>query len=65
MTLADLGSRLVRVDDAKTRWKLVWEFPEEYRQEPGDVQPSLLPDEPPATGDETLLSSQFRGHLSR
>jgi len=34
------------VDDAKTRWKHVWEFLEEYRWEPGDVQPSLLRDEP-------------------
>jgi hypothetical protein len=38
MTLADLGRRLARVDDAKTRWKLVWEFLEEYRWEPNDVQ---------------------------
>jgi hypothetical protein len=30
MTLADLG-RVARVNDAKTRWKLVWEFLEEYR----------------------------------
>ena len=53
MTLADLGRRLEGVDDdAKTRWKLVWEFLEEYRWEPDDVQPSLLRDEPPATGDE-------------
>jgi hypothetical protein len=52
MTLADLGGRLARVDDAKTRWKLVWQFLEEYRWEPDDVQPSLLCDEPPATGDE-------------
>ena len=44
--------RLAGVDDAKTRWKLVWEFLEEYRWEPDDVQPSLLHDEPPATGDE-------------
>src|SRR5216684_4229515 len=52
MTLADLGRRLARVDDARTRWKLVWEFLEEYRWEADDVQPSLLQDEPPATGDE-------------
>jgi hypothetical protein len=43
---------LAGVDDAKARWKLVWEFLEEYRWEPHDVQPSLLYDEPPATGDE-------------
>jgi len=52
MTLADLGRRLAGVDDAKTRWKLVWEFLEEYRWEPDDVQLSLLCDEPPVTGDE-------------
>ena len=52
MTLADLASRLVRTADTKTRWKLVWEFLEEYRWEPEDVQPSLLRDEPPPAGDE-------------
>ena len=30
MTLADLASHLVRTADSKTRWKLVWEFLEEY-----------------------------------
>jgi hypothetical protein len=35
MTLPDLGRRLL--DDAKIRWKLVWEFLEEYRWEPDDV----------------------------
>jgi hypothetical protein len=60
MTLADLGGRLARVEDARTRWKLVWEFLEEYRWEPDDVQTSLLRDEPPPTGDErwdTLLAA--------
>jgi hypothetical protein len=52
MTLPDLGRRPAGVDDAKTRWKLVWEFLEEYRWEPDDVQLALLCDEPPATGDE-------------
>jgi hypothetical protein len=33
MTLADLASRLVKTSDGKTRWKLVWEFLEEYRWE--------------------------------
>ena len=45
MTLADLGRRLARVNDAETRWKLVWEFLEEYRWEPDGVQLSLLRDE--------------------
>jgi hypothetical protein len=52
MTLAELGGRLAGVEAAKTRWKLVWEFLEEYRWEPDNVRPSLLHDEPPATGDE-------------
>jgi len=66
MTLADLGRRLARVDDAKTRWKLVWEFLEEYRWEPNDVQPSLLRDEPPATGDERwdALLAALAEHLA-
>jgi hypothetical protein len=66
MTLADLGRRLAWVDDAKTRWKLVWEFLEEYRWEPDDVQPSLLRDEPPATGDERwdALLAALAEHLA-
>jgi len=60
MTLADLASRLARTADGKIRWKLVWEFLEEYRWEPEDVQPSLLRDEPSPIGDErwdTLLAA--------
>lgn len=60
MTLAGLGGRLARTADSKLRWKLVWEFLEEYRWEPDDLQPALLHDEPPATGDEhwdTLLAA--------
>jgi len=66
MTLADLGRRLARVDDAKNRWKLVWEFLEEYRWEPDDVQPSLLRDEPPAAGDERwdALLAALAEHLA-
>jgi hypothetical protein len=66
MTLADLGRRLARVDDAKTRWKLVWEFLEEYRWEPDDVQPSLLRDEPPTAGDERwdALLAALAEHLA-
>jgi hypothetical protein len=51
MTLADLAGRLARTPDVKVRWKLVWEFLEEYRWEPDDVQPSLLSDEPVPVGD--------------
>ncbi|HTU74669.1 MAG TPA: hypothetical protein VMG38_14230 [Trebonia sp.] len=52
MTAADLATRLSRAADDGTRWKLVWEFLEDYRWEPSDAQPSLLADEPPPTGDE-------------
>jgi hypothetical protein len=34
MTLVDLAGGLVRTAESKTRWKLVWEFLEEYRWEP-------------------------------
>ena len=66
MTLADLGRRLARLDDTRTRWKLVWEFLEEYRWEADDVQPSLLQDEPPATGDERwdALLAALAEHLA-
>ena len=66
MTLADLGRRLARVNDAKTRWKLVWEFLEEYRWEPDGVQLSLLRDEPPVTGDERwdVLLAALAEHLA-
>jgi hypothetical protein len=42
MTLADLAGRLAREADDRIRWKLVWEFLEEYRREPDDAQPALL-----------------------
>lgn len=29
MTVADLGAHLSRAADGRTRWKLVWEFPDE------------------------------------
>jgi hypothetical protein len=60
MTLADLADRLARAADGKVRWKLVWEFLEEYRWEPDDAQAALLRDEPSPTGDErwdTLLAA--------
>ncbi len=52
MTLADLAGRLARTAEVKVRWKLVWEFLEEYRWEAREVQPALLRDVPPAVGDE-------------
>ncbi len=41
ITLADLAGRLAQTADAKVRWKLVWEFLEEYRWEAREVQLSL------------------------
>jgi hypothetical protein len=52
MTLADLAGRLARTPDVKVRWKLVWEFLEEYRWESTSVQPSLLSDKPAPIGDD-------------
>ena len=52
MSLAQLGSRMARISDAKLRWKLVWEFLEEYRWEQAEAQPALLQDEPTPVGDE-------------
>jgi hypothetical protein len=52
MTVADLAAYLAGSEDAKTRWKLVWEFLEEYRWEQAEAQPALLADEPPLVGDE-------------
>ena len=65
MTIADLAEHLSRAADVKTRWKLVWEFLEEYRWEPDDVQPSLLQDEPSPTGDERwdVLLAALAEHL--
>jgi hypothetical protein len=44
----------------------IWEFLEEYRWEPDDVQPSLLRDEPPPTGDERwdALLAALAEHLA-
>jgi hypothetical protein len=52
MTLAQLAIRLAGTADDKLRWKLVWEFLEEYRWEPPGAQSSLLADEPSPVGDE-------------
>ena len=66
MTIADLARHLSRAADDRTRWKLVWEFLEEYRWEPGDVQPSLLVDEPLLVGDERwdALLAALAEHLA-
>lgn len=66
MTLADLAGYLSRAADDRTRWKLTWEFLEEYRWESSAVQPSLLRDEPPGTSDERwdALLAALAEHLA-
>ncbi len=66
MTLAELASRLASTADGKLRWKLVWEFLEEYRWEPPGAQPSLLEEEPSPIGDERwdALLAALAEHLA-
>jgi len=66
MTVADLAAHLSRTTDDRIRWKLVWEFLEEYRWEPSDAQPYLLKDEPPPLGDELwdVLLAALAEHLA-
>lgn len=66
MTLAELADRLARTSDVKVRWKLVWEFLEEYRWEAREAQPSLLGDAPPEIGDERwdALLAAIAEHLA-
>ncbi len=52
MSLATLAQHLIATVDERVRWKLVWEFLEEYRWEPTEIQVSLLRAEPPSVGDE-------------
>jgi hypothetical protein len=52
MSLATLGRHLAATGDERVRWKLVWEFLEEYRWEPPQVQVGLLRAEPVPVGDE-------------
>jgi hypothetical protein len=52
MRLSDLARRVRQASNEKIRWKLVWEFLEEYRWEPTELQSSLLQDEPALTGDD-------------
>lgn len=66
MTVADLGAHIARTTDDRTRWKLVWEFLEEYRWESGEAQPALLRDEPSLVGDERwdALLAALAEHLA-
>lgn len=52
MSLATLAQHLSVTVDQRVRWKLVWEFLEEYRWEPADTQARLLQAEPAHVGDE-------------
>jgi hypothetical protein len=52
MSLAALARHLVAALDDKFRWKLVWEFLEEYRWEPAETQVHLVQAEPDSVGDE-------------
>jgi len=52
MSLATLARHLVAAFDDKVRWKLVWEFLEEYRWESGEIQVRLVEAEPDSVGDE-------------
>lgn len=51
MSLAVLAAHLTSANTDQIRWKLVWEFLEEYRWEPADTRVDLLQDEPGLTGD--------------
>lgn len=52
MSLAALAQHLTVTVDERVRWKLVWEFLEEYRWEPAEAQVGLVRAEPRPVGDE-------------
>jgi hypothetical protein len=52
MNLARLAEELATADSDKTRWKLVWEFLEEYRWEPAEIQQTLVQAEPSSVYDD-------------
>jgi hypothetical protein len=66
MTLASLAGHLVAAENDKIRWKLVWEFLEEYRWEPPDIQTALVWAEPTPIGDERwdVLLAALAEHLA-
>jgi hypothetical protein len=65
MTLAVLAQHLRATADEKIRWKLIWEFLEEYRWEPPEIQLGLVRDEPALIGDERwdVLLAALAEHL--
>ena len=66
MTVADLAVLLSQTTDEKTRWKIFWEFLEEYRWESPAIQTALLMDDPPSVGDERwdALLAALAEHLA-
>ena len=66
MTVAGLAMHLARTADQKTRWKIFWEFLEEYRWESPGTQAALLLDEPSPVGDERwdALLAALAEHLA-
>jgi hypothetical protein len=66
MNLARLAGHLATADNDKIRWKLVWEFLEEYRWEPADIQTTLVQVEPPSLDDDRwdALLAALAEHLS-
>lgn len=52
MTLTELAEYVRGTEGEETRWRLVWEFLEEYRWEPATVQVGLVQVEPQPVGDE-------------
>lgn len=66
MTLAVLAGRIRGESDVRLRWKLVWEFFEEFRWAPVTDRPALLADEPPSTGDRRwdVLLAAMAEHLT-
>src|SRR5262249_24346797 len=65
MSLAMLAQHLMATVDERVRWKLVWEFLEEYRWEPDDAKTGLLQAEPQPVGDERwdVLLAALAEHL--
>jgi hypothetical protein len=66
MTVAYLAVHLAQTTDEKTRWKIFWEFLEEYRWQSPDTQAALLLGEPPSVGDERwdALLAALAEHLA-
>ncbi|WP_026313833.1 hypothetical protein [Actinomadura flavalba] len=66
MSIAELADRLTAADSDKIRWKLVWEFLEEYRWEPEERQPALVRDAPRPVDDDRwdALLAAIAEHLT-